>query len=198
MAIKPRAETGLVILLDGQPYLTADATVSETHSSSAKVTMHPREVGSDIADNIQPQLPEISATIFISNTPLTRQEDNYDWPQDAYGRLVELQRDRVLVSIVTHFGTYENVALTSVSVPVSNVNGVSISTTWRVIETVSTQQVTIPADILRGMVRASGKGKDKGKDQVGTPSAEAQAADASGQAAAAKSLLKGLLDVASR
>ncbi len=196
MAVKPREDAGLVILLDGLPYLEADATISETHSRSAKVTSHPRERGSDVADHYQPQLVEFSATIFISNTPLLRQEDNYDWPADAYIRLLELQEEQTLVTVITHIATYENCALISVSAPVSNANALTITTSWRLVDQVSTQEVAVPAEILRGLVRASGKTKDATKDQVGTPSAEAQAADAAGQATQAKSLLKGLFDAA--
>jgi hypothetical protein len=170
--LRPRATTGLTILEDGVPILTADATVSESHRQQANVTMHPREVGTDIADHIQPKLPEISANLIFSATPLN-QPAVEGRIANVYDTLTRLQTERRLVTLVTTLRVYEGVALTDLSAPVSAQTGEAlvVDTTWRLVPTVSTQQVAIPAAILRGLVRPSGQTKPTTKDQVSDPNA---------------------------
>ena len=116
--LRPRATTGLTILEDGVPILIADATVSESHRQQASVTMHPREVGTDIADHIQPKLPEISANLIFSATPLN-QPGTEGRIASVYDTLTRLQTERRLVTLVTTLRVYEGVALTDLSAPVS-------------------------------------------------------------------------------
>lgn len=170
--LRPRATTGLTILEDGVPILIADATVSESHRQQASVTMHPREVGTDIADHIQPKLPEISANLIFSATPLN-QPGTEGRIASVYDTLTRLQTERRLVTLVTTLRVYEGVALTDLSAPVSAQTGEAlvVDTTWRLVRTVSTQQVAIPAAILRGLVRPSGQTKPTTKDQVSDPNA---------------------------
>lgn len=170
--LRPRATVGMTILEDGVPILTADATVSESHRQQASVTMHPRETGTDIADHIQPKLPEFSANLIFSATPLN-QPATEGRIAASYDTLVRLQTERRLVTLVTSLKVYEGVALVDLSAPVSAQTGEAlvVDTTWRVVRTVSTQQVAIPAAILRGLVRPSGQTKPTTKDQVSDPSA---------------------------
>lgn len=170
--LRPRATTGLTILEDGVPILIADATVSESHRQQASVTMHPREVGTDIADHIQPKLPEISANLIFSATPLN-QPGTEGRIASVYDTLTRLQTERRLVTLVTTLRVYEGVALTDLSAPVSAQTGEAlvVDTTWRLVRTVSTQQVAIPAAILRGLVRPSGQTRPTTKDQVSDPNA---------------------------
>lgn len=174
--LRPRATTGMTIIVDGVPVLVADATVTESHTREAVVTMHPRETGSDIADHIQPKLPEISAQLIYSATPLN-QTALPGRVEAAYNYLLRLQEERTLVTIVTTLAVYEGVALVSLSAPVSAQTGQAlvVDTRWRLVRTVSTQQVQIPAGILRGVVRPSGQTKPNTKDQVSDPSASTQA-----------------------
>ena len=170
--LRPRATTGLTILEDGVPILTADATVSESHRQQASVTMHPREVGTDIADHIQPKLPEVTANLIFSATPLN-QPAVEGRIASVYDTLTRLQTERRLVTLVTTLRVYEGVALVDLSAPVSAQTGEAlvVDTTWRLVRTVSTQQVAIPAAILRGLVRPSGQTKPTTKDQVSDPNA---------------------------
>lgn len=170
--LRPRATTGLTILEDGVPILTADATVSESHRQQASVTMHPREVGTDIADHIQPKLPEVTANLIFSATPLN-QPAVEGRIASVYDTLTRLQTERRLVTLVTTLRVYEGVALTDLSAPVSAQTGEAlvVDTTWRLVRTVSTQQVAIPAAILRGLVRPSGQTKPTTKDQASDPNA---------------------------
>jgi hypothetical protein len=190
--LRPRATTGLTIIVDGHPVLVADATVSEAHRQSANVTTHPRETGTDIADHIQPKLPEISAQLVFSATPL-EQTALPGRVESAYDFLRRLQTDRILATIVTTLAVYEGVALVELSAPRSASTGQAlvVDTSWRLIQTVSTQQVQIPADILRGIVRPSGQTKPTTKDQVSQPDAATVAA-AQDTVEQRRSVLRGL------
>ena len=189
-----KASDGVIIFLGATPLIIADATVSEDHSRSAKVSQHPRETGADISDSYKAGQRELGVTFVISETPLGYAPEP-ERPREVYEQLLALQQDANLVDIQTTLGLYSNCALKEVSAPRSSSSGgsVVISSTWAVIERVETQETEIPAAILRGMVRASGKAKDKTKDQTGEPTAETIAAEASEMAKEAKrSILKGL------
>lgn len=53
-----------------------DASISETHSSSADITKHPVENGFSITDHIRPLPPKLSITALVSNTPLSSPDAN--------------------------------------------------------------------------------------------------------------------------
>lgn len=186
--LRPLALNGMSILLDGIPILIADATVSESHKRSANVTVHPREDGSDIADHIQPKAPEIGANLIYSATPLN-QTALPGRVESAYRQLLSLQDNRQTVTLVTSLGVYDDMALAEVGAPVSSTTGdaLVVDTSWRQVIKVSTQQVAIPAGILRGTIRASGQSKLNTKDQTSTPPEETRAA-------VRKSVLKGISD----
>jgi hypothetical protein len=190
-----RATTGTTILLAGFPYLVADATLREDHSQAATVTQHAIETGADISDHYRAKLGEVSLDLMFTTAPLFVEVDvPENRPSDAYQALKALQRRADLVSLVTDLEVYEDCALLSVSAPRSAADGDSVTcaTTWRITRRVSTETTTVPADILRGLLRASGKGKDSTRDQTSTPSPDVLAADAGAQVADMKrSILKG-------
>jgi len=50
--------------------ISIDATVEETHGSSALITEHAVEVGSNVTDHIRPENDKLSLLFMISNTPI--------------------------------------------------------------------------------------------------------------------------------
>jgi hypothetical protein len=162
----------MTVIVDSVPILIADATISEGHRRSAKLTSHPREVGTDFADHYQPELPEVTAQLVFSATPLEIIASP-GRSEAAYETLLRLQTERTLVTLVTTLGLYEGAALVELSAPRSATTGqaVIVDTTWRLAPVVSTQTVQIPAGILRGILRPSGQTKPTTKDQVSDPSA---------------------------
>lgn len=193
-----RATEGLIIFEEGSsvPLLIADATITEGHSRSARVSQHPRELGADLADTFQAQLPRVTATIVFSATPLGfAPEPNR--PAEAYEALLDLQQSATLATLITHTLTYDNCALEEVSAPRSSSTGhaLVIDTSWVVVQRVSTEEREVPTEVLASLVRASGKAKDKTKDQTGTPKAETLAAEVTAEVVALKkTVLKGVRD----
>jgi len=67
------------ILEDGQEQsILFDATVRDSHESSATITEHPVEEGADIADHIRPDLDRVSLQVVVSNTPVVSPSDHSD------------------------------------------------------------------------------------------------------------------------
>ncbi len=54
----------------GAQVLSFDATTSETNTSKSEKAEFPIERGAPISDAVVPRLPEVSLTVFVSNSPL--------------------------------------------------------------------------------------------------------------------------------
>jgi hypothetical protein len=117
---KTKARIGVVEL---------DASLSETHSMSAEVTNHPLEEGSEISDHIRKQPDSIQITGVVSNTPLVYLANIQapsplvndltpvsDRAELAYVELQRIMSQGETVEVVTSLRTYENMALTSLSI----------------------------------------------------------------------------------
>jgi hypothetical protein len=55
-----------------------DATVRESHQSTAEVTDHPVERGVNIVDHVRPEADQIAFDVLISNTPIVEPESHMD------------------------------------------------------------------------------------------------------------------------
>lgn len=108
-----------------------DATLSEMHRKTNNITSHPIEEGANVTDHIQ-QLPdEIELVGMVSDFPvywgasLTARSPIVNDPElgrvfrskKAYLELERIMADGELVDVVTTFKTYENMAITSLTVP---------------------------------------------------------------------------------
>ena len=54
--------------------IAIDCTVTERHTSTATVTEHPVESGSNITDHIRPEPVQLSVNGIITNTPIGAQQ----------------------------------------------------------------------------------------------------------------------------
>ncbi len=114
------------IMIDGY---TIDAAISEDHSFDADVTDHPVETGADITDNIQAKPIQVTIDALVSDTPIgplqaSRDNDGNDPPsRNAYATMLAIRDQRKTVTITTSLAVFENMALTSLSVPRNAQNG---------------------------------------------------------------------------
>lgn len=170
---KVKARVGLVEL---------DASLSESHSMSATVTEHPVEEGADIAYHIRRQPDAITISGIVSDTPLvflasaqapspivddlTRAPDRVDL---AYAELQRLMNDGELVDVVTSLRTYENMALTSLSVTrdVSNGNVLNATMSLRQVVVAESEKIAAPEP----KTQANAPAVDGGIQPTHTPSA---------------------------
>jgi hypothetical protein len=122
-------------LLFGRPEPTKigeielDASLSESHQFGSEVTQFPVEDGSVITDHIQNKPDQVSINGFVTNTPvrsfaevvsavdLVRPSGVSGRTELAFEGLERLHRERALVTIVTNLKTYDDMALTSLTIP---------------------------------------------------------------------------------
>jgi hypothetical protein len=119
--------------------IVLDASVNETHQGDVDVTDHPVEEGADISDHARVKPETVSIEAVISNTPLnsaqqkrvqsaqgdvTAETVGVDSPAGAVGfaevgyvRLKQLKDARQLVKVITGLRVYDNMMLTSLSIP---------------------------------------------------------------------------------
>ena len=107
--------------------LSFDLVLEEQHTFANRVTSHPVEDGSPIADHIENELLNGSLSALITNFSLKTEEPASNRAQDAFNEIERLWRMRELVTIVTVMRVYEDVAIRSVSVARSSDTGEAIA-----------------------------------------------------------------------
>lgn len=142
--------------------LELDAAVSETHQQEVDVTEHPVERGSPVSDHLRPKPIQITIEGVISDTPLAGTEfaglssvasiitgaapsRRNSRSESALAALQDLVDKQELITIVTGLRSYEDMAITSVTVPRSPSNGASLrfSIQARQVRQVSLQTVSV-------------------------------------------------------
>lgn len=131
--------------------ITIDACTDETHNLTSTVTDHPVEEGPNISDHSRPDPDQVTLACFISNTPLSIDQQNLA-NQDAGGqpaqttsggatqitevpnrahqvflKLKKLRDEGTLIEVVTTLKTYgllatEGMMITSISIPRNSKN----------------------------------------------------------------------------
>lgn len=124
-----------------------DCTISETHEGAVDVTEFPVEDGFDIADHARPKAETVSLEAFVSNTPIPFDAEQADaslasypysrgvveWSSKsqllmeqagavdpatrAYNEILRIKNAGELITLTTSLRTYEDMLITSVSVP---------------------------------------------------------------------------------
>ena len=124
--------------------LALDCTVTETHTATSTVTVHPVESGANITDHIRPDPVQLSITGIVSDTPIgsrqvqrsievggaSVQVTQQEPPSSAtgFGRAAWAKLDAIRtaakpVKVVTRDKTYDSMALVSLSVPKESKTG---------------------------------------------------------------------------
>lgn len=95
--------------------LTIPTTLSETHDFSSTVTDQPVETGARISDHIINDVETVTIEGFVSDTPLDGSIAFNS--QSIFDSLVNLREARQLVTVVTTYKIYTDMAITRISVP---------------------------------------------------------------------------------
>jgi hypothetical protein len=149
--------------------LELDAALTETHSADVEVTEYPVEQGANVADHRRVKPISITLECIISNTPMPKDGDpnatvsyrGHTWQSRskgqpgraelAYEELLDLKNSAELLTVVTSLKTYDNMTITSVSVPrdEDTVHALRFTVTLREIRVVRNDTVTISAKTTR-------------------------------------------------
>jgi hypothetical protein len=151
-----------------------DVMSDEAHDWSNEVTENPVELGSPVADNIQPKADRFSITGLITNAPIdpdiaaqfpgaidgglfsARLQTHFDW-------LRELKNLRVPLTVYTRYIVYTDMAITSCNISRSNGTGEALPFTLQFthIRIVKTQTVDVPPGISRKLDKKADAGTAK-------------------------------------
>lgn len=158
LGVRQKAFVGLPV--EGQPdaqfdVVFFDASISETHSTTASIVQHPIETGGNITDHYRGNADELQMDVVVSDTPirflsLLRPGDPTVDPErqrngkrsiDAYERLRAFIDEASVVDIFTTLRTYKSMALESISVTrdASTGNALRASLRFKEIVIVSTE-----------------------------------------------------------
>lgn len=150
-----------------------EVTTEVSHQRSATVTRHPVEGRGHIADHIYVQPASVGISGLVSATPLTGPDDPARLG-DAFLALTTLLGQ--VVTLVTELEVYEDMAVTSLTIPQDPATGDAIrfQMVLEQIRVVSSQTVEIPPEAPPPTKKnAASSNVDRGT-QTGTP---ADAAD---------------------
>jgi hypothetical protein len=144
--------------------IVLDASVREQHGVEVEVTRNPVEKGSAISDHRRVQPRQVVIEGIITNTPLAGPNDaaseqvgpdggSYSSRSgldptrvsDAYRDLLALASSSALVTVITHLETYEDMTLTSLSVPrnAPSTEALRFTATFVEVRLVENQQVAV-------------------------------------------------------
>lgn len=120
-------------LLFGRKYVQSsvggiylDATLSEDHQYSSRVTNYPIEDGRIISDHIINEPETLQITGIVSDTPLSFLAP-FNRSVDAFNRLVRIHTNRERITVVTGIKVYTDMVMTSLHVPKNVQTGQSLT-----------------------------------------------------------------------
>ncbi|MEM0173063.1 MAG: hypothetical protein QXI16_00990 [Sulfolobaceae archaeon] len=103
-----------------------DATISETHEYTSRATQFPVENGTMISDHIINEPVRLAITGIVSDSPV-RYFSFFNRSTDAYNRLVRIHELKERITVVTGIKVYNNMILTSLTVPRDNSTGQALN-----------------------------------------------------------------------
>lgn len=146
--------------------LQLDASVEEEHAGEVEVSEHEVEVGANISDHAREKPETIRISGVVSNTPIA-ESDRRDQEgrlrrgsegraDSAYDALRKIKSERQPVTVVTSLRQYENMVMTSLSVPRDAERGDSLHFTaaFKQIRTVASE--TVRVELPRAQKKLSG------------------------------------------
>lgn len=156
-------------MIDSPTYgqLIFDAVLSAEHKSSATVTSHPVQYGAQVTDHAINEPDEVMLSIGMSDVMTVAETDH---SINAFRRLKQIKEKREPVTLVTRMGRYENMIITSLSVPddYTTMFGMKANIIFSHIEIVQVAVVTIQQTVSASK-KSSKKKSKKAKAKTATP-----------------------------
>ena len=125
-----------------------DALIEKEESYNSNVPQYPVEDGYTVSDNVTNKPLELSMKLFLTNTPVTyatRHGVSHLRVDDVISRLLKMRDKKDVVKIVTADKTYDDMALTSLTIPKTTKGSREISVSFQKVIKTHTEQTTIPA-----------------------------------------------------
>lgn len=140
------SETSLLRIVNAQiEELVLDASLSEDHSFTSRVSQFPIESGATISDHIFNEPAQVTLTGIVSNSPILGEgsviEPNR--AESAFATLMNIRLRRQPVTIVTGLNVYFNMVMTSLQVPRTAYDALEFTASFTQITLVSTTRVEV-------------------------------------------------------
>ena len=124
-----------------------DAIFRTTHSTQMKITSHPVQGGANVSDHcyLEPVSLSIELGMSDANLPIISEQfkDSDSRALAAFNALRKMQQDRLLITIVTRFATYENMLIERLVIPddLKSANGMRASLSLKQVIVVDVPEV---------------------------------------------------------
>ena len=133
--------------------IECDALIHHELAMEAEIPDYPVEKGYSVQDTMILKPRTLSLTVIVTNTPITfRSHASLGRVQEVAARFQELYQSRQLITVTSAKGSFQNMGITSLSLPydVSTKTSLEIPITLKEVLTTTAQTVTIPSEYGRG------------------------------------------------
>ena len=133
--------------------IECDALIHHELAMEAEIPDYPVEEGYSVQDTMILKPRTLSLTVIVTNTPITfRSHASPGRVQEVAARFQELYQSRQLITVTSAKGSFQNMGITSLSLPydVSTKTSLEIQITLKEVLTTTAQTVTIPSEYGRG------------------------------------------------
>lgn len=133
--------------------IECDALIHHELAMEAEIPDYPVEKGYSVQDTMILKPRTLSLTVIVTNTPITfRSHASPGRVQEVAARFQELYQSRQLITVTSAKGSFQNMGITSLSLPydVSTKTSLEIPVALKEVLTTTAQTVTIPSEYGRG------------------------------------------------
>jgi hypothetical protein len=147
--------------------LDIDCTILEQGTDNYTATRHPVEQGASITDHVYREPAQLVMKVGFSNSS-SQAQGSESYVVDTYKDLLAMQADRTLLEVVTGKRTYQNMIITSLSVPTDNESETTLFCNLTLTELiiVSTQVTTVPSSDKQANPQQTGALQQLGVKQL--------------------------------
>lgn len=133
--------------------IECDALIHHELGLENEIPDYPVEEGFSVQDTIIQKPKTLTLTVIVTNTPITfRSHASPNRVQEVAAQFQELYAKRELITVTSSKGVYQNMGITSLSLPydVSTKTSLEIPITLKEVLTTAAKTVTIPSEYGRG------------------------------------------------
>lgn len=133
--------------------IECDALIHHELAMEAEIPDYPVEEGYSVQDTMILKPRTLSLTVVVTNTPITfHSHASPGRVQEVAARFQELYQSRQLITVISAKGSFQNMGITSLSLPydTSTKTSLEIPITLKEVLTTTAQTVTIPSEYGRG------------------------------------------------
>lgn len=133
--------------------IECDALIHHELQLENQIPDYPVEEGFSVQDTIIQNPKTLTLTVVVTNTPITfREHASPNRVQEIAERFQELYKSRQLITVTSSKGVFQNMGITSLSLPydVSTKTSLEIPITLKEVLTTTAKTVAIPSEYGRG------------------------------------------------